>query len=99
MWVGGESRCSLTRRLGFSAKSSAHFTGPREHRHMPVLTAKVITKAWRHADETGKIHCIAVNSDGKANHLIAKEGQRLYDVLDEQLQAIGYAGPKSNEEH
>lgn len=66
---------------------------------MPTLNAKVITKAWRHADETGKIHYIAVNSDGKTNHLIAREGQRLYDVLDEQLRAIGYTGPKSNDEH
>lgn len=66
---------------------------------MPILNAQVITKAWRHMGETGKIHYIAAYSDGTTNHLVAKEGHRLYEVLDEQLRAIGYTGPKSEAEH
>lgn len=66
---------------------------------MPRLAVQVITKAWRHTGETGKIHYIATCSDGTANHLSVKEGDKLYAVLNEQLLAIGYTGPKSAEEH
>ena len=60
---------------------------------MPRLPHGVIEVAWRHTGETGKIHYRARRADGTTRHLIAREGDALYAVLDEHLLAIGYTGP------
>jgi len=65
---------------------------------MPGLTQPIIEVAWRHTGEVGRIHYRAKRVDGSDRHLIAKEGEALYAVLEQHLQAIGYTGPKSPEE-
>ena len=62
---------------------------------MPKLTQPIIEVAWRHAGEAGKIHFRAKRADGSNRHLIAKEGEALYQLLEQHLLAIGYTGPKS----
>jgi hypothetical protein len=66
---------------------------------MPVMKKPVITKAWRHKGEVGKIHYIAKRADGTTRHLLVNEGTPLYDILEDHLAAIGYTGPASAEEH
>jgi hypothetical protein len=65
---------------------------------MPKLTQPIIEVAWRHTGEVGKIHYRAKRADGSNRHLIAKEGEALYELLEQDLQAIGYAGPKTGAE-
>jgi hypothetical protein len=62
---------------------------------MPRLPQPVIEVAWRHTGEVGKIHYRAKRPDGSNRHLITKEGDALYELLEQHLQAIGYTGPKS----
>ena len=74
------------------------------HGDMPRLPQPVIEVAWRHTGEVGKIHYRAKRPDGSNRHLITKEGDALYELLEQHLQAIGYTGPKtaaegSNEAH
>lgn len=65
---------------------------------MPKLPQPVIEVAWRHTGEVGKIHYRAKRPDGTNRHLIAREGEAIYDLLEQHLAAIGYTGPKSAEE-
>jgi hypothetical protein len=44
---------------------------------------------------TGPIHYGAKRPDGSNRHLITKEGDALYGLLEQHLQAIGYTGPKT----
>lgn len=62
---------------------------------MPKLPQPIIEVAWRHTGEKGKIHYRAKRPDGSNRHLIAREGEALYVLLDTHLQALGYTGPKS----
>lgn len=62
---------------------------------MPKLPQPVIEVAWRHTGETGKIHYRAKRPDGSNRHLIAREGEALYKLLDQHLLSLGYTGPKS----
>ena len=61
---------------------------------MPLMKNPVITKAWRHKGETGKIHYIAKRADGTPRHLWIGEGHPLYEVLEDHLAAVGYTGPR-----
>jgi len=64
---------------------------------MPRLKQPIIEVAWRHTGEQGKIHYRARRADGTTRHLIAKEGEALYRLLDEHLLEMGYTGPKSSD--
>ncbi len=59
---------------------------------MPVVTL-TIHRAWRHRDETGRIHYM-VDQVGP-RHLYVDEGNALYSILDDALLAQGYSGPAS----
>lgn len=65
---------------------------------MPKLPQPIIEVAWRHSGEAGKIHYRAKRADGTNRHLITREGEALYDLLEQHLQAIGYSGPRSADE-
>ncbi|GAA1640534.1 hypothetical protein GCM10009744_32970 [Kribbella alba] len=62
---------------------------------MPKLPQPIIEVAWRHAGEVGKIHYRAKRADGSPRHLIARQGEALYELLEQHLAAIGYAGPRT----
>lgn len=64
---------------------------------MPKLPTPVIEVAWRHVGEEDKIHYRARKADGSPRHLLAREGDPLYAVLDEHLLALGYTGPASGD--
>lgn len=66
---------------------------------MPVMKTPVITKAWRHKGEAGRIHYIARRPDGTTRHLYVDESNALYAVLEDHLAAVGYTGPASASEH
>lgn len=66
---------------------------------MPVLNEARITKAWRHTGETGRIHYTVKKANGDPRHLVVDEGSALYEVLAQHLDALGYTGPKSAQEH
>lgn len=65
---------------------------------MPKLPQPLIEVAWRHSGEVGKIHYRAKRPDGTNRHLIARDGDALYELLEQHLSAIGYIGPKSTTE-
>ncbi len=60
---------------------------------MPHLDDRVITRAWRFSNETGRIHYVAVRPDGSDRHLITDKGDPLYEVIDAHLVSLGYTGP------
>lgn len=62
---------------------------------MPKLSQPIIEVAWRHTGEEGKIHYRAKRPDGTNRHLIARDGDALYELLEQHLASIGYTGPKS----
>ena len=70
---------------------------------MPKLPQPLLEVAWRHTGETGKIHYRVRRPDGSTRHLITRDGDALYEVLEQHLAAVGYTGPKSaaegSEEH
>jgi hypothetical protein len=70
---------------------------------MPKLPQPIIEVAWRQAGEENKIHYRARRPDGSPRRLLARQGDGLYDLLEQHLAAIGYTGPKSTgdavEEH
>jgi hypothetical protein len=70
---------------------------------MPKLPQPLLEVAWRHTGETGKIHYRVRRPDGSTRHLITREGEALYEVLQQHLDTIGYTGPQSategSEEH
>ncbi|MEG3093484.1 hypothetical protein [Sphingomonas sp. PB1R3] len=65
---------------------------------MPKLPQPVLEVAWRHRGETGKIHYRLRRPDGTPRHLITREGDALYEVLEQHLAAMGYTGPKTPDE-
>ena len=65
---------------------------------MPKLPQPIIEVAWRHSGEVGKIHYRAKRPDGSNRHLIVREGEALYELLEQHLKAIDYSGPKSSAE-
>lgn len=65
---------------------------------MPHLTERVLLRAWRHRNESGRIHYMATYADGQQRHLYADEANPLYAVLDSHLLAQGYTGPASGAE-
>ena len=65
---------------------------------MPKLPQPLIEVAWRHSGEVGKIHYRAKRPDGTNRHLIARDGDALYELLEEHFRAIAYTGPKSTAE-
>lgn len=64
---------------------------------MPKLPQPIIEVAWRQAGEENKIHYRARRPDGFPRRLLARQGDGLYDLLEQHLAAIGYAGPQSAE--
>lgn len=65
---------------------------------MPHLQEQVLLRAWRHRNESGRIHYMAAYADGKERHLYVDDGNALYAVLDSHLLAQGYTGPASGDE-
>lgn len=65
---------------------------------MPRLPQPIIEVAWRHTGEAGKIHYRAKRPDGSNRHLIARQGEALFDFLEQHLLDLGYTGPKSASE-
>lgn len=64
---------------------------------MPTVNV-TITRAWRHANEEGRIHYTIQRSGGMVRHLFCIRGTALYDVLESHLAAQGYTGPKSEQQ-
>lgn len=62
---------------------------------VPHLPQPLLSTAWRYKNEPTKIHYRAYWPDGKSRHLLTREGEALYRLLDEHLIAIGYAAPAS----
>lgn len=62
-----------------------------------------IPRAWRHRNETRRIHYIEVVQDsaganGSAErHRYVDDGDPLYAVLEDLLSALGYVGPSVGE--
>ncbi|KRE40263.1 hypothetical protein [Knoellia sp. Soil729] len=65
---------------------------------MPKLPQPLLEVAWRHTGEAGKIHYRVRRPDGSSRHLITRQGDALYEVLEQHLAAIGYTGPKTSSE-
>ncbi|WP_311208453.1 MULTISPECIES: hypothetical protein [unclassified Aeromicrobium] len=64
---------------------------------MPKLPQPLVEVAWRHTGEVGKIHYRAYRPDGTRRHLIARDGEALYELLEQHLLALGYTGPGQTE--
>jgi hypothetical protein len=62
---------------------------------VPKLPQPLIEVAWRHCGEEGKIHYRAKRPDGTDRHLIARQGDGLYELIELYFAEIGYTGPKS----
>ena len=65
---------------------------------MPKLPQPLLEVAWKHTGEEGKLHYRMRRPDGSTCHLIAHEGETQCEVLEQHLAAIGYTGPKSDED-
>lgn len=69
---------------------------------MPSLSEVKILRAWRQRNEIGRIdriHYMISRAEGEPRRCYVDAGAALHQVLDEHLRAIGYAGPKDDEEH
>jgi len=64
---------------------------------MPKLPQPIIEVAWRQAGEENKIHYRARRPDGSPRRLLARQGDGLYDLLEQHLAAIGYTALKALE--
>ena len=71
---------------------------------MPKLPQPLLEGAWRHTGEQGKIHYRVRKPDGSTRHLIARDGEALYEVLERHLGRLATParsrppkGPKSTE--
>ncbi|MEV4620226.1 hypothetical protein AB0J74_16160 [Asanoa sp. NPDC049573] len=62
---------------------------------MPVIKDRVVLRAWRHKNQSGRIHFVVARADGSQRRLWVSEGHFLYEVLDSHLLATGYTGPAS----
>lgn len=65
---------------------------------MPTIPERIIVRAWRHRDETEKIHYVVKRPDKTERHLVAKPDSPLYEILEAHLLAIGYTGPAEESE-
>lgn len=65
---------------------------------MPKLPQPLIEVAWRHTGEEGKIHYRAKRPDGTNRHLVARQGDGLYELIELHFAEMGYAGPRSADE-
>jgi len=65
---------------------------------MPNVTSPVILRAWRQSGEVGRIHYIAAFADSTERRLYVDSGNALYPVLDSHLEAVGYNGPRTDEQ-
>jgi hypothetical protein len=63
---------------------------------MPVIADRVVLRAWRHRNQTGRIHFIVKRADGSTRRLWVGEGHFMYEILDSHLLALGYTGPASD---
>ena len=66
---------------------------------MPDLPVRVVLRAWRQRNESGRIHYIAAYADGNERRLYVDQGNALYAVLDSHLLVQGYTGPASGTEN
>ncbi|MDP9792452.1 hypothetical protein J2S43_000964 [Catenuloplanes nepalensis] len=62
---------------------------------MPVIADRVVLRAWRHKNQSDKIHFVVARADGSQRRLWVGKGHFLYEILDSHLLAIGYTGPAS----
>lgn len=62
---------------------------------MPRIPNITITKAWRHRNESGRIHYMVTTHDGGERHLYCADDSGLGRLLDAALHAQGYEGPAS----
>lgn len=62
---------------------------------MPVITERVVLRAWRHRNQPDRIHFIVARADGSSRRLWVGKGHFLYEILDSHLLAKGYTGPAS----
>jgi hypothetical protein len=62
---------------------------------VPVIADRVVLRAWRHKNQTDRIHFIVQRADGTKRRLWVGEGHFLYEILDSHLLALGYTGPAS----
>lgn len=58
-----------------------------QHPATRKLPVPIIEVAWRHVGEEGKIHYRAKRPDGTNRRLIAREGDGLYELLEQHLAA------------
>lgn len=65
---------------------------------MPHLSGIEIRRAWRHSNETGRIHYIVTSHEGVDRHLYVAEESALGRVLNNALLDQGYTGPKSSQD-
>lgn len=66
---------------------------------MPQLAQATIVRAWRYAKTPQRIEYIVLGPDGSERHCWVEQPAPLYQVLDDHLNAVGYTGPQSDEEH
>jgi len=62
---------------------------------VPVISDRVVLRAWRHKNQAGRIHFMVARADGSTRRLWVGEGHFLYEILDSHLLAKGYTGPAS----
>ncbi|MEO7261601.1 MAG: hypothetical protein ABI047_10160 [Jatrophihabitantaceae bacterium] len=65
---------------------------------MPKLPQPLIEVAWKHHGEDGKIHYRAKRPDGTNRHLIARQGDGLFELIEQHFIEIGYTGPKETDD-
>jgi hypothetical protein len=65
---------------------------------VPDLPVRVLLRAFRQRNESGRIHYIAAYADGGERRLYVDEGNALYPVLESHLLAQGYTGPANGAE-
>ncbi|MFJ8685498.1 hypothetical protein [Micromonospora wenchangensis] len=64
---------------------------------MPVISDRVVLRAWRHKNEPDKIHFVVARADGSSRRLWVGEDHFLYEILNSHLLAIGYTGPANGQ--
>ncbi len=66
---------------------------------MPRLDSATIVRAWRHTKTPQRIEYIVLGPGGAERRCWVEQPAPLYQVLDDHLKAVGYSGPRSDEEH
>jgi hypothetical protein len=65
---------------------------------MPHLHERVLLRAFRQRNESGRIHYIAAYADSTERRLYVDDGNPPYAVLESHLLAQDYTGPASGAE-